>query len=49
VPLRRLTVERLGAALDAVPHHRAATAVAARSMAAEDGTGRALRLLGTLA
>ncbi len=48
VPLRRLSVERLGAALDAVPHHREATAVAARSMAAEDGTGRALRLLGTL-
>ncbi len=48
VPLRRLSAERLGAALDAVPHHREATAAAARSMAAEDGTGEALQLLRTL-
>ena len=48
VPARRLTLERLSAALAAVPHHRAANASIARSMTTEDGPAAALRLLTAL-
>lgn len=45
IPARRLTVDTLGAALDEAPRYQSAVAEAAGRLAAEDGTGQALKVL----